>query len=105
MSHRFGPMEIEAWVRKHITELGREWFPDNPDVEWLVHGIVHGPELVLAEVEPRPDEVGYPRFKFGFLSKDGGVPRLVAVYCVEAGGYSLLAKDPAAPRGLPRKLL
>lgn len=102
MTRYFGATEIDAWIRQNATELGREWFPDNPDVEWVVHGIVHGPDLVLAEVEPRPDEVGYPRFKFGFLSKDGAAPMLVAVYCLEGGAYLLLATD--RPRSLPRRL-
>lgn len=100
----FGPSEIETFIREHITDIGTAAFPDNADVEWLVHGFSHGPQLVLAEVEPQPDEVGYPRFKLGFVSISGGEPQHVATYCLEDGAYSLLSTAPGAPRNLPRHL-
>jgi hypothetical protein len=67
-----GPAEIEGYVRERVTELGRETFPDNPEVKWIVHGCTHTQQWVLAEVEPEPAEVGYPRFKFGFVGGGAG---------------------------------
>lgn len=81
----FGPAEIEAYIREHATELGRETFPDNPDTRWIVHGFTHTQRLILAEVEPEPAEVGYPSFKFGFVGGGALPPRHVATYCLESG--------------------
>jgi hypothetical protein len=100
----FGASEIEAYIREHVTELGRETFPDNPDVKWSVHGFTHTPRLVLAEVVPEPDEVGYSRFKFGFVGGGASPPEHVATYCLESGAYTLLCHTPGAGRGLPRRL-
>ena len=108
MAHRnsqyFGPAEIEAYVRAHATEIGRETFPDNPDVKWIVHGFTHTQQLILAEVEPEPADVGYPRFKFGFVGGPAAPPRHVATYCFESGAYALLCTAQNAPRNLPRRL-
>jgi hypothetical protein len=99
-----GPDEIDAYIREHATDLGRETFPDNPDVQWTVHGVTRTPQLILAEVEPRPDEVGYPRFKFAFVAGGPAPPRHVATYCLEQGRFRLLCTAPGAPRGLPRRV-
>lgn len=98
------PDEIEAYVRGHVAELGRDTFPDNPEVQWIVHGFTHTPQLILAEVEPRPDEVGYPRFKFGFVAGGAKPPKHVATYCLESGTYKLLCTAQGAPCGLPRRV-
>jgi hypothetical protein len=103
-SQYFGPAEIEAYVREHATQLGRETFPDNPDVKWIVHGFAHMRELILAEVEPEPAEIGYPRFKFGFVGGRAVSPKHVATYCLESGAYTLLCTAQGAPRDLPRRL-
>jgi len=100
----FGPAEIEAYVREHATEFGRELFPDNPDVEWIVHGFTHTSEMILAEVEPKPDEVGYPRFKFGFIGGGARLPKCIATYCLDSGRYQLLSTARGAPGNLPRRL-
>lgn len=101
----FGPNEIETFVRDHVTDIGRTAFPDNPDVQWLVHGFTHRPEFVLAEVEPQPDEVGYPRFQLGFVSIRGEAPQHIATYCLEDGEYTLLSTARGAPRNLPMHLV
>ena len=98
------PAEVERYVRENITRIGRTAFPDNPDVEWILHGFSHGPDLILAEVEPRPDDVGYSRFKLGFVATGSGAPAHVATYSLEEGVYVLLATGAGAPRGLPRRL-
>jgi len=98
----FGPAEIEAYVRQHATEIGKETFPDNPDVKWIVHGFTHTHQLILAEVEPDSAEVGYPRFKFGFVG--AAPPKHVATYCLESGTYTLLCTAQGAPRDLPRRV-
>ena len=100
----FGPAEVEAYVREHATEFGRDQFPDNPDVEWMVHGFTHTEKLILAEVEPQPPEVGYPRFKFGFVSGGATPPKHMATYCLDAGSYQLLCTAPGAPANLPPRL-
>jgi hypothetical protein len=95
--------EIERWIREHVTEVGRETFPDNPEVAWSVKGFRHAADLVLAEVVPEPDEVGYPRFVFGFAGGSAR-PRHVATWCFSDGSYTLLCTGAGAPRNLPRQL-
>lgn len=98
------PDEIDAYIREHATALGRENFPDNSGVRWMVHAITRTPQLILAEMEPSPDEVGYARFKFAFVASDTTPPRYVATYCLEQGRFHLLCTAPGAPRGLPRRV-
>jgi hypothetical protein len=98
-----GGTEVERWIREHATEVGREEFPDNPQVVWSVKGFRHSADLVLAEVVPDPDEVGYPRFVFGFAGGSAR-PRHVATWCFRDGGYTLLCTGPGAPRNLARQL-
>jgi hypothetical protein len=100
----FGVSEIESHVGANITEIGRQMFPDNRDVTWSVHGFEHRPGLVLAEVTPEPDTVGYSRFKFGFSSEGGSRPEHVATYRLEDGAYLLLSTSRSAPSDLPQRL-
>jgi hypothetical protein len=97
------PAATERWIREHLTEVGREEFPDNPGVTWSLKGLQHQSDLWLAEVVPEPDEVGYPRFVFGFAA-GRGAPRHVATWCFQEGGFQLLATGPGAPPDLPRRL-
>jgi hypothetical protein len=98
-----GAAEAERWIREHVTEVGREEFPDNPEVAWSVKGFRHAADLVLAEVVPEPDEVGYPRFVFGFAA-GAARPRHVATWCLRDGGYTLLSSGHGAPPDLPRRV-
>jgi hypothetical protein len=102
----FGPREIEGYVRDHIVEIAEEQFPDNRGLQWIVYGFQHREDLglVFAEVEPRPDVVGYPRFQFAFLTPRTPPPKQVAAYCLESGKYTLLSKSGDAPRNLPKQL-
>ena len=102
----FGPQEVEGYVRNHIVEIAEEQFPDNRGLKWIVYGFQHREDLglVFAEVEPRPDVVGYPRFQFAFLTPRTAPPKHVAAYCLEFGKYTLLSKSRDAPRNLPKQL-
>jgi hypothetical protein len=101
-----GSGEIESYVRERVVQLAEEQFPDNTGLEWTVLGFRHREDLgvVFAEIEPTPDEVGYPRFQFAFLLSSSGPPRHVATYCLESGQYVLLSTGRGAPRGLPKTL-
>ena len=96
------PVEAEDYIRRHLVRIAEAQFPDNPGLEWAVLGFRHREDLgvLLAEVEPRPDEVGYPRFQFAFLVASDP-PTHVATYCFESGRYALLSTGRGAPRGLP----
>ena len=66
-------------------------FPDNADVTWTVLGAREaGLGTVLVELEPAPDEVGYPSFTFVFGCGSGEPVRL-ATYAFEEGEYVLLS--------------
>ena len=109
----------EAWLRREMQHLGAEWFPDDRQCDWLVHGFEHRGALTLVEVEPRPPTVGYPRFKFvaSFAAADSDRvspataesgrcedPDILAVYCLQNGRYSLLGTAPGAKERLPAVL-
>jgi hypothetical protein len=71
-------------------------FPDNPDVTWTVLGVREGGiGTVLVELEPDPDEVGYPSFTFVY-GCGTGTPERLATYALEGGDYVLLATTDAA---------
>jgi hypothetical protein len=71
-------------------------FPDNPDVTWTVLAAREGGlGTVLVELEPDPDEVGYPSFTFVFGCGSGEPVRL-ATYALDGGEYVLLSTTDAA---------
>lgn len=71
-------------------------FPDNPDVSWAVLGVREGGlGTVLVEIEPDPDEVGYPSFTFVY-GCGTGTPERLATYALDGGDYVLLATTDAA---------
>jgi hypothetical protein len=71
-------------------------FPDNPDVTWSVLDARPGEAgQALVELEPDPDEVGYPTFTFVF-GCDGGSPERLATYALDGDQYVLLATTDAA---------
>lgn len=95
--------EIEAYIRENITAICEDSFPDNVGIQWNIIGFSEQHNLVFAEIEPQPDEVGYPRFKMGFLEV-GGTPNCVAAYSLEDGEFTLLFTGDGAPAGLPQEL-
>lgn len=81
--------------------IGEEHFPDNPGVIWDVVGTSSDAEgRALVEVQPTPDEVGYPRFTFLVECSDDD-PELVATYALDGGAYVLLSTTGADPGDLP----
>lgn len=97
----------EALAIDAAQDLGTTHFPDNHDVTWDVLGTtVADDDEVFVEVQPTPDEVGYPRFTF-LVECDDGTPELVATYALEDGAYVLLSTTgdtdpddvPATPPG------
>lgn len=74
-------------------------FPDNPDVDWAVLDVAEAEGGVLVELQPTPDEVGYPRFRF-LYGCDGDDPVRFATYALEDGAFVLLATTDAAPSDL-----
>lgn len=93
-----------AEAESSAPDTALEVFPDNPDVTWTVLDVTE-PETdrVLVELEPRPDEVGYPSFQLLYACDDGEPVRL-ATYALDGGTYVLLATTDAAPGDLPPTL-
>lgn len=106
MTTFFGPTAIEAYVRDHLVEIAEAQFPDNTRLQWTMLGFKHREdlELVFVEVEPHPDEVGYLRFQFAFVTSHEKPPKKVATYCLEGGRYTLLSTSRGAPKNLPKQL-
>jgi hypothetical protein len=105
-SRILSPSEVEDYVRAHVVEIAEDQFPDNVGLQWTVLGFQHREDLglVFVEVEPRPDEVGYPRFQFALQASHAGPPKRVATYCLDAGHYTLLSTSPGAPRNVPKQI-
>ena len=64
-------------------------------------GFVHDGERTLVEVEPTPDDVGYPRFKLLLGFDTAGRPHCLATYCAIGDRYRLLCSNPAWDRRAP----
>ena len=94
----------ETWVREHIVELAESQFPDNRGLDWIIHGLSHRGDLILVEVEPVPDEVGYPRFQLAVAGGRDGEAEVVGVYCLEGGELTLLSSSRGWRKKLPRRL-
>ncbi len=83
--------EQEQYIRDNITSIAEEAFPDNIGNEWIIHNILEHPKGIEVEVEPRPDDVGYSRFRFiiEFSASDSAV--ITYCYCLEdTGEWDLL---------------
>lgn len=80
-------------------------FPDNPDVVWTARpaDIALG-DLILAELTPEPDVVGYPEFRFVYRC-DAGRPAMIATYALEEARFVLLStSDALGDEQLPAEL-
>ncbi|MBW2236372.1 MAG: hypothetical protein JRG85_13360 [Deltaproteobacteria bacterium] len=77
--------------------------PDNPGLEWRIHQLGHRNGLLFTEVEPTPDEVGYPRFQFVFSVAGASEADHIATYCLDGDTYTLLSTSRNAPK-MPRVL-
>jgi hypothetical protein len=88
----------EAAALGSVDRLGKRSFPDNPDASWQVLGHKVVGALRYVEVEPGPDEVGYPRFVFviGCLAS-AGEPTIYGAYALDKGSYVLLFTSEGAP--------
>ncbi len=94
----------ESYLREKIVWIAEDEFPDNTGLEWTIHGFEHSGEFTLVELEPKPDEVGYSRFKFVVSFENPSSPLVIATYCLEDGKYSLLSSSQISfelPRELP----
>jgi hypothetical protein len=87
----------QATALAAIDRLGKQKFPDNPSVTWSVLGQVTQGLLLFVEVEPTPDEVGYPKFVFAIGCTAATEPKVYGVYAFENGGYILLSTTDDAP--------
>lgn len=84
-------------VRARIDAIGKESFPDNPDVHWEVLGILHRGDYSFVETEPKPSTVGYPKFKFVLWFRSDDPPVVAGCYALERGRWTLLFTAPDAP--------
>lgn len=83
--------EQEQYIRDNITSIAETAFPDNIGNEWIIHNIIEHPKGIEVEVEPRPDNVGYPRFRFIIEFKTPTEPNITYCYFLEdTGEWDLL---------------
>ena len=83
--------EQEQYIRENISSIAGEAFPDNMGNEWLIHDLIEHPNKIEVEVEPRPDDVGYSRFRFFIEFKSPTETNITECYCLEdTGEWDLL---------------
>ncbi len=80
----------ETKIKQHIDDIGREAFPDSPNVVWSIREIIHKEEdVAFAEVEPKPsDPIGWTRLKFALHFASNEKPTLAACYGFSDGLWS-----------------
>lgn len=83
--------ELEQFIQENISSIAEEAFPENKDNEWIIHNIIEHPKGIEVEVEPKPDNVGYPRFRFILEFKTPVKPKITYCYFQdETGEWDLL---------------
>ena len=81
----------EQYIRDNISSIAEEAFPDNIGNEWQIHNIIEHPKGIEVEVEPRPDNIGYSRFRFILEFKTPVEPIITYCYFLdETGEWDLL---------------
>ncbi|MBL7042426.1 MAG: DUF3592 domain-containing protein [Pirellulaceae bacterium] len=80
----------ETKIKQQIDAIGREAFPDSPNVVWSIREIIHKEEdVAFAEVEPNPsDPIGWTRLKFALHFGRKEKPTLAACYGFSDGLWS-----------------
>lgn len=82
--------ERETWIKANLQRIATESFPDDTGVTWKLLGVEHMGDVSSAEAEPRPQTVGYPKFRFEFSFRKLDAPELTACYCWKEGKWSRL---------------
>jgi hypothetical protein len=78
----------ESWIRQNINHIGRDAYPDYPDVKWTFHGVVHQGGYTFVEAEPTPaDPIGWPRVRFVLRCEADAQPILAGGYGLEQAGW------------------
>ena len=54
----------KEFIRENINNIAEKAFPDNTGNWWVIHNIVEHPHGIEVEVEPKPADVGYSRYRF-----------------------------------------
>ena len=82
--------EQEQYIRDNITSIAETAFPDNIGNE-CIHNILDHPKGIEVEVEPKPDDVGYSKFRFIIEFETPSSPKITYCYCLEdTGEWDLL---------------
>ena len=87
--------EREDYIRSNIVSIAEKAFPDDKGLKWDIKGIEHKDKISYAEVEPKPDQVGYSRIKFIISFRDMDKHKLLGAYVWDAYLWELLfGEDP-----------
>ena len=81
----------EAYIRENISGIAESAFPDNTGNSWIIHEVLIQDDNLIVEVEPKPDDVGYPRFRFTIVFDTPDHPHIRECHCLnEFGSWGLL---------------
>lgn len=83
--------EHRQYIRDNIGHIAEKAFPENIGNEWFIHNMIDHPNGLEVEVEPIPDDVGYPRFRFIIEFKTPSEAKITYCYFLEdTGEWDLL---------------
>lgn len=86
-----GDADCASLASAGAPALALEKFPDNPDVEWsVVDATLDEEGRAVVEIEPAPDEVGYPAFRMVSVCEGDGEPVLLGTYALDGDTWLLL---------------
>ena len=92
------PMPVpkrEAWIREHITGIGKDAFADDPAVSWTLEGMNHKGWYTFVEAKPSPaDPIGWSRVKFVLRCEADTQPKMVGGYGLDENGWGVAFEIP-----------
>jgi hypothetical protein len=77
------PVERDSEIQRCIDDIGREAFPDEPRVGWMIKDIDHREDYSFVDAEPTQVTGGWSRLKFVLYFGWGEKPELVG--CLAPG--------------------
>ena len=90
--------ERERWILRNIQGIGTSRFPENAEVRWALHGMIHKDAYSFVEAEPTPAwAIGWDRVKFVLLMPSGGQSQVVGAYAIIDGTGEIIFEDTDTP--------
>jgi len=96
-------IEVET-LTPLITEMGRENFPDEEDLNWTVDYIKKYGAYFYIKAMPENNSSGYSEYIF-MLKEVIRSADVLAIYCLEDGIFNLLCTSSSCPANIGRSIM